>query len=575
VATIVTLMMAITPGVGAATAVGPAKVAPAASVKTAAIPDDIYEAIGGDDWMAFARDITPYLGSPTGTWRMGSTPYTERHTLSGTTTHTADNDWFKLVVPGPGSVYDLSTFNVSIEARSDISGYPDPLIEVYREGASYWGNASDIPTGSPDGDPYSILWNDDRPWIQRGSQVMLSKSMTSNITTPGVYFFRVRPWAFHDSSTEPHRHFISGSDGWYTLRIKMGQFTRLAGSDRIKTALTISKEGWGSALGGTRSVNTSVTLVSGFNYPDALAGAPLARLAGGPILLTSPTSLSSGVASEIKRLGSRGVYVLGGTSAVSSTVINQLKAAIPGIRVKRISGTDRFKTASAIAAEVRKFSSARKVAFVAYGNDWPDALIASPLAAYNGAAMLLTGSGALNSSTYNALVAGGYTDVIVLGDTTRVSASAYNKIAAKVGATRVYRVSASNRYRMARTFGWWATDLAGPGTLKNGAVGTPGNATVLTALSYPTIGVASGQTPWDALAAGPFCGKAGAPLLLTTRTDVVDSIFHDDGEWAGIAPEYFNGDAIRRSYAFGGTAVISSGTFFSLDAGSGFSSTGN
>jgi putative cell wall-binding protein len=62
---------------------------------------------------------------------------------------------------------------------------------------------------------------------------------------------------------------------------------------------------------------TTAYLASGTNYPDALAGAPVAARAGAPLLLTSHDCVPASSLAELTRLGVTNIVVLGGTSAVS------------------------------------------------------------------------------------------------------------------------------------------------------------------------------------------------------------------------------------------------------------------
>src|SRR5690606_2671706 len=92
---------------------------------------------------------------------------------------------------------------------------------------------------------------------------------------------------------------------------------RLAGDDRYRTAVAISQEGWKSA--------DTVVLATGADFPDALAGGPLAYQQNAPILLTRPASLFEATEKEIVRLKAKKVIILGSTTAVSKAVEKKLK----------------------------------------------------------------------------------------------------------------------------------------------------------------------------------------------------------------------------------------------------------
>jgi len=157
--------------------------------------------------------------------------------------------------------------------------------------------------------------------------------------------------------------------------------TRVAGASRDLTAVAVSQATFPS--GGRAKV---VVLASDAAFPDALAGTPLAVQLGGPLLLTSPSGLPSSVAAEITRVLPPGgtVYVLGGTTAVLSSVDTQISAM--GFVPHRLAGADRFATAVAIAGALGN----PPTVFEATGLNFPDGLSAGAAAARVGGAVLLT-----------------------------------------------------------------------------------------------------------------------------------------------------------------------------------------
>jgi hypothetical protein len=92
-------------------------------------------------------------------------------------------------------------------------------------------------------------------------------------------------------------------------------YKRVFGDSRYATAAAIAKEAVGN------NAVTSVVLVSGENFPDALAANGFAGAMGNlPILITESNSLSSETAALIDGWGVDTVYIIGGTSAVSTAV---------------------------------------------------------------------------------------------------------------------------------------------------------------------------------------------------------------------------------------------------------------
>ena len=155
---------------------------------------------------------------------------------------------------------------------------------------------------------------------------------------------------------------------------------RLAGADRVATAVAVSRDGFddGAAEG--------VVLARADAFPDALAGVPLAAQAGGPLLLTDPGALADITAEEIARVLPTGatVHLLGGPAALSDEVAEAVEGL--GYETARHAGADRFETALAIAEAL----DAPSGYLLASGEDVPDAVSAGAAAARLGAAVLLT-----------------------------------------------------------------------------------------------------------------------------------------------------------------------------------------
>ncbi|MGD6803414.1 cell wall-binding repeat-containing protein [Rossellomorea aquimaris] len=195
---------------------------------------------------------------------------------------------------------------------------------------------------------------------------------------------------------------------------------RMAGAGRFATAETISKQGWEKA--------DTVVIANGKNFPDALAGAPLAHKYNAPLLLTEKDTLPAQTKREIERLGAKKVYILGGEAAISSSVAKAVDG-LKGVSIERISGDDRYETAAKIAAKVNPNP---EKAIVASGTEFPDALSAAPYAARNGYPILLTDPAQLNKHTKAALQ--GVKNPIVAGGEAAISDKVFHSIA---GAERI------------------------------------------------------------------------------------------------------------------------------------------
>ena len=66
----------------------------------------------------------------------------------------------------------------------------------------------------------------------------------------------------------------------------------------------------------------------GENFPDALAGGPVAGLNQGPILLVTKHTIPGPTATELDRLNPKSIVILGGVGVVSSAVETQLAAFV-------------------------------------------------------------------------------------------------------------------------------------------------------------------------------------------------------------------------------------------------------
>ncbi|MGM0896944.1 MAG: cell wall-binding repeat-containing protein [Bacillota bacterium] len=255
------------------------------------------------------------------------------------------------------------------------------------------------------------------------------------------------------------------------------KFERISGADRYETSIKVSREGWGY-----RSTN-DVVLVIGDNYPDALAGAPLAKKLNAPILLVRKNEVPASIMSEIGRLGAKNATILGGEGVISAKVKSQLEAN--GLAVKRISGSNRSETSALIAKEVGGTE-----AVVASGSGYADSLAIASHAAETGKPILLTSGNNLSKEVETALK--NYKAVTVVGGEAAVSSEVYKKIA---GMTAVQRIAGKDRYETAAA----VVKKMYPATVSESLV-------------------ASGQEFADALTGSALGGKKKQPMLLVRKS---------------------------------------------------------
>jgi putative cell wall-binding protein len=231
-------------------------------------------------------------------------------------------------------------------------------------------------------------------------------------------------------------------------------------------------------------------------YPDALAGGPAARVGGGPLLLTEAGRLPDATSAELTRLRPGRIVVLGGTGAVSGTVLNALKNYTTG-SVTRIAGADRYATAAAISQAA--FPSGSDLVYVATGDNYPDALAAGAAAAYRKAPVLLVRANAIPAATAAELLRLDPSRIVIAGGTGVISAAVAAQLATHGTVTRQ---SGDDRYASAV-----AVSAATFGT--NGV---------------SIVYVATGRSFPDGLSAGPVAGKRGGPLLLVPGTSLPASV---------------------------------------------------
>lgn len=260
---------------------------------------------------------------------------------------------------------------------------------------------------------------------------------------------------------------------------------RLAGDDRYATSATVAKA-WPP---GTKVAY----VVSGRDFPDALAAASRAGKDRAPVLLSDPTSLSTQTRDALKRLRPKSIVVVGGTGAVSGKVLDQLRPLASSGAVQRVAGTDRYRTATALTRQHQ--AGARRV-YLASGQNFPDALAGAALAGYQKAPMLLTDGRSLDPSSRAELERLRPDEIVILGGTNVVSDRVAQLASSAAATDEVSRLAGPDRYATA----------------------------AIVAAQFPSdissVFVGSGENFPDALTGSALAGRRGAPMLLT-KADVV------------------------------------------------------
>jgi hypothetical protein len=277
---------------------------------------------------------------------------------------------------------------------------------------------------------------------------------------------------------------------------------RYFGADRVETAVDISRADFGDG-------EAAVALLGrADNFPDALAGTPLAVKEGGPILLTETGGLNPAVATELQRVlpPGRTVYLLGGEVALAPAVEQAVTDL--GYQPVRLAGENRISTAIAIADAL----GSPDTLLVTTGFDFPDALAAGAAAAANGGAVLLTTSEARHPSTDAYLTAHGDAAVYAVGGP---AARPYAEAEPVFGANREgTAVEVAERFfTLPRVLGLTRRDVFA-----------------------------------DAMTGGPHIARLGAPVLLTAP----ESLHPDPAAYACA-----NRGSASGAFVYGGQAAVS------------------
>jgi putative cell wall-binding protein/predicted regulator of Ras-like GTPase activity (Roadblock/LC7/MglB family) len=201
-----------------------------------------------------------------------------------------------------------------------------------------------------------------------------------------------------------------------TVEAAYTQGARIGGeaADNAALSVAVAQKGWISA--------ENVILTRDDLVADAMVAAPLSKKLDAPVLMTPVAELSAVVAAEIRDLGAKNVFIIGGTGAVSSATEAYLQEA--GLKIVRFAGGDRYDTAAQVAAWMGNADTA----YLAYGYGEPDALAASAFAAEQGAPILLTEARELPSVTRQALLNMGAKKIKLLGGTGVISSELENSL---------------------------------------------------------------------------------------------------------------------------------------------------
>jgi len=330
---------------------------------------------------------------------------------------------------------------------------------------------------------------------------------------------------------------------------------RYAGSNRNATAAQIA-----DAFVTQNGKVGSVILANGLDVKvgaDALSANFLAGAKTAPVLLTNSSStLPAETTASLKKIlagPAVTIYVMGKTDSVSQAARDAAVVAaysvtgVTSVTVKEIAGPNRYATSAAAATEgsasiapyaLQTGKPFYKTAFLASGLVNADALAAGAASANLGIPVLLTSGKTLDTSVSTAINNLGIQQLIILGQTDRVS-TAVETAAKDAGVLTTLRIAGANRYETAADI--YSFVAGSPAS-------APGLGKTLDGKAY----LASGGAGWpDALTVGPLAGTtADVGAVLTTSAATL----------APAAASFLtaNKSTVKTVWTVGGTDRVSS-----------------
>lgn len=178
---------------------------------------------------------------------------------------------------------------------------------------------------------------------------------------------------------------------------------RLAGANRYETAAEVA---------GQWRTTSTVVVATGERFPDALAAVPLAAYRG-PILLTRADGLPAATAAVIAERAPKRAIVVGGPNAVSEDVVAALDRQVEVVR--RVSGSDRYATAAAVATDADNWQEPPFL-YAVRGDDHRAALPAGVAASFNASPLVLLPPDAEPATVLDRAALVGAERLVVVGD---------------------------------------------------------------------------------------------------------------------------------------------------------------
>ncbi|MEO6116450.1 MAG: cell wall-binding repeat-containing protein, partial [Pseudolysinimonas sp.] len=117
--------------------------------------------------------------------------------------------------------------------------------------------------------------------------------------------------------------FIAGGPGSVSPGIEVALIAKMGGAEHVRRFTGETRYEAAAAINQWFFPQAeTVFLATGANFPDALAGAPLAGVYGGPIYLSQPGCIPQVVSNQITAGGTQAIWLLGGPGSISPDVYN-------------------------------------------------------------------------------------------------------------------------------------------------------------------------------------------------------------------------------------------------------------
>ena len=247
--------------------------------------------------------------------------------------------------------------------------------------------------------------------------------------------------------------------------------TRVAGADRINTAVEVSKKYYNTA--------DTVIVANYEQFADSLSASALSKQLKAPILLVKKDQLDSVVAQEIKRLGAKNVIVIGGEKSIDKT-----KNSLSQYNVRTIAGANRYETSAKIAQEIIKRTGTTQ-AVIASGETFADALTVAPLANKNNMPILLVQPNNIPKATQEVLKQ--IKKAIIVGGEKTISKEVANKL------PNATRIAGANRYETAKKIYEYGFKDRKEVNIANGTV--PADSLVIGSIDCPILLAEANEIP--------------------------------------------------------------------------------